>query len=303
MLTGEYAVLDGAKAISLPTKQGQHLSVTNQRSSDLTWKSLDHKGNVWFEAKISFFDFSVVKTTHDEHAEKLTKLFKGAVRLNSDFLSKWSGFKATTKLDFPIEWGLGSSSSLTNIVAQWADVNPLLLHFKINSGSGYDVATSAADYPITYQLIDDSVSYTEIDLEFPFFDNLYFVHLNRKQSSEAGIKYYLKTAKGRNELAKEITTISEEIMDCRDLRSFNKLLNEHEKLVSKSLRLSPMGTEFFSDFWGQIKSLGAWGGDFVLATSDRSEQETEKYFKDKGYHTVVKFDELFEFHKNLATAP
>ena len=295
LLTGEYAVVDGAKSLALPSKLGQKLIITNQRSSDLSWKSFDVENNCWFEAKISFYDFSVLKTTNDKQAEYLTKLFKEAVRLNSDFLSKWSGFKVQTKLDFPLSWGLGSSSTLTHLIAKWADINPLLLHFRVSNGSGYDVAAAGVDLPLVYQLNDDTVNFTEVDIDWPFADQLYFVHLNRKQSSEAGLKYYLKTAKGRKQLAKDLSSITNEIIDCTSLSSFEKLLKEHEELVSKSLMLSPMGKEFFSDYWGAIKSLGAWGGDFVMATSDRDEKETKDYFKKKGYNTIVKFNELFEF--------
>ncbi len=297
LLTGEYAVLDGAKSLALPSKLGQKLIITNQRSSDLSWKSFDTKDNCWFEAKISFYDFSVLKTTNDKQAAYLTKLFKGAVRLNSDFLSKWSGFKVQTKLQFPLTWGLGSSSTLTHLVAKWADVNPLLLHFEVSNGSGYDVAAAGVDLPITYQLVDDQISFSEIDIDWPFADNLYFVHLNRKQNSDAGIKYYLKNGKNRKQLAKDLSSITEEIIDCSSLSSFEKLLLAHEEMVSKSLTLSPMGKEFFSDYWGAIKSLGAWGGDFVIATSNRGPAETRAYFKKKGYNTFLHFSELFDFQE------
>lgn len=281
--------------MALPTKLGQKLIITNQRSSDLSWKSFDKENNCWFEAKISFYDFSVLKTTNDKQAEYLTKLFKEAVRLNSDFLSKWSGFKVQTKLEFPLAWGLGSSSTLTHLIAEWADINPLLLHFQVSNGSGYDVAAAGVDLPLVYQLGDESVNFSEVDVDWPFHNKLYFVYLNRKQSSEAGLKYYMKTGKGRKQLAKDLTSITNNIIECTDLRSFERLLQEHEELVSKSLMLSPMGKEFFSDYWGTIKSLGAWGGDFVLATSDRGEAETKLYFKNKGYNTVLKFNDLFEF--------
>lgn len=241
-----------------------------------------------------------MKTTNDKQAEHLAKLFKGAVRLNSDFLSKWSGFKVQTKLDFPLNWGLGSSSTLTYLVAKWADVNPLLLHFEISNGSGYDVACAGVDLPITYQIVDDEISFTEVDIEWPFADNLYFVHLNRKQSSEAGMKYYLKNGKGRKQLAKDLTSITNEIIDCATLNSFEKLLKAHEELVSKSLMLSPMGKEFFSDYWGATKSLGAWGGDFVIATSNRGPAETQTYFSKKGYKTFLRFSELFDFQRVIS---
>ena len=47
--------------------------------------------------------------------------------------------------------------------------------------------------------------------------------------------------------------------------------------------------EFFSDFNGEIKSLGAWGGDFIMVSS---EDNPLNYFKNKGYNTVFKFNDL-----------
>ena len=44
----------------------------------------------------------------------------------------------------------------------------------------------------------------------------------------------------------------------------------------------------FKDFKGEIKSLGAWGGDFILASGD----DSPSYFKSKGYKTIIKFDDM-----------
>ena len=55
-----------------------------------------------------------------------------------------------THLEFPRDWGLGSSSTLINNVAQWAQVDPFELHFKVSNGSGYDIACAKRRYPIVY---------------------------------------------------------------------------------------------------------------------------------------------------------
>ena len=41
-----------------------------------------------------------------------------------------------------------------------------------------------------------------------------------------------------------------------------------------------------------MKSLAAWGGYFVLATTDRSEEETRAYFQVKGMDVIFMYDEL-----------
>jgi hypothetical protein len=45
----------------------------------------------------------------------------------------------------------------------------------------------------------------------------------------------------------------------------------------------------FPDFKGIIKSLGAWGGDFVLVISKENPNE---YFIAKGYETIIPYDQM-----------
>ncbi len=292
LLTSEYAVLDGALALALPTRFGQKMTIKQTRKSDLVWYSYDQKGEEWFKAQISLMDFSAVKTTDEEKAAYLQKLLKGAVRLNSEFLSKWNGFDVKTYLEFPNDWGLGSSSSLTYLVAQWAEVNPLLLHFQVSDGSGYDVAAAGAESAISYQLEDDTIKYTEIDFEPSFRSKLYFVHLNNKASSNDAIDYYFKKVKGRKTLVKELTAITEQVLQAKSLKSFNTLLDAHEACLSKALSMPTIKEQLFSDFDGSIKSLGAWGGDFVLASSDQNDSAVKAYFESKGFNTVLSYDEM-----------
>lgn len=288
-------MLDGALAFAIPTKFGQRLTVKSHRSSDIIWESKDVKGNTWFESKISLLDFKPIETTNEDISVRLTKLLKSAVRLNSEFLSKWNGFKIETKLEFDQLWGLGSSSTLTHMVAQWADVHPILLHFKAFEGSGYDVACAGSDTPILYQLDGDNISYEPLDQFKPkFIDSIYFVHLNKKQSTDTSIEYYSRTVKGKakKDFVKALTNCTESLIESNTLDSFEEIINEHEALVSKTLDLTCIKKEYFSDYWGSIKSLGAWGGDFVMATSNKSQKETQAYFAGKGFATFLTHSEL-----------
>ncbi len=268
------------------------MTIKPTRKSDLHWKSYDSDNNEWFTAQISLYDFSAVKTSDEEKAKYLKKLLKGAVRLNSEFLSKWNGFDVKTTLEFNKDWGLGSSSTLTALVAQWADVNPLLLHFKISEGSGCDVACAGADLPIQYQVVDDTINYTEIDFDPPFKKNLFFVYLNNKQSSPKAVEYYHKNVSKRATLVKKQTQITESMISCTSFSSFKNLVLKHEALVAEHLKLKPIQQEKFSDFDGAIKSLGAWGGDFILACSDAGQKSVTDYFKAKGLETVIPYEEM-----------
>lgn len=269
------------------------MQVKQTRKSDLYWKSYDINSEEWFTAQISLYDFSAVKTTDEKKAEYLKNLLKGAVRLNSEFLSKWNGFDVKTYLEFDKDWGLGSSSSLTYMVAQWADVNPLLLNFKCFNGSGYDVACAGAELPITYQISDDTVNYTEIDFEPSFRNQLYFVYLNKKQSSKTAVEHYFKKAKQKKTLVKKQTKLTESILSCNDLSKFIELIDAHEAAVSEHVGIERITKQLgFENFDGGIKSLGAWGGDFILAASSIGEEGVKAYFKGKGYDTVIPYDEM-----------
>jgi len=67
---------------------------------------------------------------------------------------------------------------------------------------------------------------------------------------------------------------------------------EHENIVSKILKRKRIQEERFSDFKGTIKSLGAWGGDFILAMTELPEKELRDYFNQKGLSVVFKYEEL-----------
>jgi len=276
------------------------MTTKQTRKSDIYWKSYDVNGEEWFSAQISLMDFSPVKTTDEALAVHIQKLLKGAVRLNSEFLSKWNGFDVKTNLEFSKEWGLGSSSSLTYLVAKWADVNPLLLHFKVSNGSGYDVACAGTELPITYQLVDDTINYTEIDYDPSFKHNLFFVYLNKKQSSANGVEYYLKNAKRKKEMVKKLNGLTESIIDCQSLNKFIDFLDQHEAIVSEHMGLEKVKQTHFTDFDGGIKSLGAWGGDFILAATDQGEEAVKAYFNSKGFETVIPYTEMIFSEKETA---
>ena len=47
----------------------------------------------------------------------------------------------------------------------------------------------------------------------------------------------------------------------------------------------------FPDYKGSIKSLGAWGGDFILATGDK---EDRNYFINKGLRSIIEFKDMIK---------
>lgn len=292
LITGEYAVLDGADALAIPARLGQSMTIKKTRGSDLIWESLESNGEPWFSAQVSLYDFSALKTTDEAVATTLQIILKNAVRLNPEFLDKWNGFKVETQLEFDRTWGLGSSSTLIHLVAQWADVHPLELYFKTFDGSGYDVACAGCDTPIVYYNDEDEIGYTPVAFDPSFKNQLYFVYLGNKQDTAMGIKEYLKVAKGRKKLAKEITRITDASVEAKDLDAFRALMDEHEQLIAQALKKKTVKEDRFSTFNGSIKSLGAWGGDFVMVMTEMERDAISDFFQDKGCDVIIPFDDM-----------
>ena len=82
------------------------------------------------------------------------------------------------------------------------------------------------------------------------------------------------------------------ISKARSLKKFNELVNKHEEIISQVIGKEKVKEKYFKDFDGEIKSLGAWGGDFIMAGSNVDEKNTYKYFRKKGFKTIFKFDQM-----------
>ena len=276
----------------MPVRMGQSLHLRETAGSEIVWNSYNSNGEVWFSAKFDLLDFDVTSTNDDALAQSLRQILKAASRLNSDFLSKWKKYQIDTYLEFNRSWGLGSSSTLISCIAQWSDVNPYILLFDTLGGSGYDVACAQAEGPILYQLGDNELHISHVDFETSFTENLYFVYLGKKTDSAEARKHYYKHRGNCNGALKHISDISEEIHKTKTLSDFERYLLEHENIIAKSLHLKTVKEELFGSYWGVVKSLGAWGGDFVLATSDRDPMTTKSYFNDQGLNTIFTYEEL-----------
>jgi len=291
LLTGEYAVLDGAMALGLPCRLGQGLTISEYQGDGLVWQSLDHKQLPWFETKFEASELlsSSLKTSSPGIRDTLLNILKGAIALNPDFLHKLQGQTAISMLEFPRDWGLGSSSTLINNIAQWAEVNAYTLLWNTFSGSGYDIACAQNNQPLTYQLKGTAPQVDLLQFNPPFTKELYFVHLNKKQNSREGITQYKRVVANQQHFLDEISEITRTVVACNNFADFQELLLRHEDLISETLQLQRIQDQLFPDFKGLIKSLGAWGGDFVLAMGT---DHIPEYFNSKGYSTVLTYDEL-----------
>ena len=301
LLTGEYLVLDGAKSLALPTKFGQDLIVQKIKESQLIWGSFTNSGECWFEAVFDIPNLRLVTCTFNSDkegnadliAETLLDILKEAKDLNPAFLTSDEGYVVKTKLTFPRNWGLGSSSTLINSVAAWAKVDAFKLLWNSFKGSGYDIACAQNDRPIFYQIKKEAPIIEQVDFNPSFKENLFFVHLNQKQDSKEAIakfREYLDCDQSDiKEKIKRISAISDEFLSAKSIQEFDKLIVEHEQIISLIIKLKPVKEKLFPDYFGEIKSLGAWGGDFVLVTGN---EKTVAYFNKKGFETILTYNQM-----------
>ena len=297
LITGEYVVLDNALSLALPTKFGQKLEVLEIQDNEtcrVSWKSFDSEGELWFSENyvIGSDTLGKLRTENfDAHNinpvnVKLLEILNKAKELNLDFLSK-GNFEVKSTMDFPNNWGLGSSSTLICNIAKWAQVDAFELSSASFGGSGYDVAVGMSGGDVLYR----SPKMWEGYVYSPSFKNhLYFVHLNKKMNSREGIESY-RSKNLECGIVERISKITEDVIYCSDFNEFQLLITEHEKCIGKQIGQVPIKERLFKDYPFAIKSLGAWGGDFILACGD---EDTPKYFKSKGFETVLKYIDMIK---------
>ena len=291
LLTGEYLVLDGAKALALPTKMGQNLQVVTHDKLTISWKTFDADGTIWFEDELELDAIINYKEAAESSVKNtLLTILHHAHLLQPSFFQETVGYQIETALTFPKKWGLGTSSTLINNLAQWLKIDAFELLNNSFGGSGYDIACAQNDTPIFYQLENQKPNVTPLDFQPEFASNLYFVYLNQKQSSKNAIAaYYNKKHEKLKQNIANINKLSDAVATAKNIKSFANALQLHENELSAILELLTVQEALFSDFDGVVKSLGAWGGDFILAIAL---EDPTAYFSSKGYSTVIPYKEM-----------
>jgi mevalonate kinase len=291
LLTGEYVVLSGAKALAVPTQLGQWLRVNATEQNGMHWKSLDADGSCWFETHFDWEEILSLPSAEQSVRNTLLTILQKAQQFNPDFLKNSTGISVTTSLSFPKKWGLGTSSTLINNLAQWAQVDAYRLLFASFGGSGYDIACAQHDTAVVYSLVNENPVVTPVVLDPRCKSHVYFVYLNQKQNSKEAIAAYYKKQHRLADHVSEISSITEALLEDTSYENWLDQLQKHEIMLSNVLEMQTVQEAYFSDFDGVVKSLGAWGGDFVLVLS---KTDPTSYFTDKGYSTIIPYTELIK---------
>ena len=292
MLTGEYLVLDGATALALPTRRGQTLDVRATAEVDvLHWRSRDPAGAVWFEYAYTRRGLRSVPAAVDRSPRaRVARLLHAVLGEHPALWPPGTGLRLETRLEFPRDWGLGSSATLAYLLAALGGLDAFELNQREFGGSGYDVAAAGATGPLLYRLDRGAPRAEGLAWAPPYLGDCVLVHLGAKQDSRAGIRDYRARAEG--ELARyaaELDQVTAEVIDAADLRAFAEALRRHEALVGYVTHREPLSRGRFADFPGVVKSLGAWGGDFALAvpTDPGGPDAARAYFAARGLDALL----------------
>lgn len=285
LLTGEYGITAGAKGLAVPTALGQQMKVEFGDGNDFgSWTALDHNGEAWLSVNFSE-RLEVVNSSDTAMGEYLAERLRTIAPWTSDLQKPW---KVTTRLDFDRQWGLGSSSTLHVLLAQWAGKNPVELFRKQHGGSGYDLACGSANGPLTYQLVNGVPHVNLVNWYPSFHEQMCFIYTGKKQLTSSSLALLKERPFSPSQLD-QLSTLTDEFLAAEDLETLEKTIAAHELLIAEHLNLPRVGNTLFKGYNGVVKSLGGWGGDFVLATRCSL---NKSWLEANGFNTVIPVKEM-----------
>ncbi|MFP7656901.1 GYDIA family GHMP kinase [Chryseobacterium proteolyticum] len=261
MLTSEYFAIDGALVLAVPTRLGQEFffEETEDGKSLVFWEAY-HQNKLWLKVIIDYSSWKILETNIAPSAQFLIKTLKNVQKLSARKFQNADSYFLKTNLQFPSDFGLGSSSTLMNNLSVWAETDPFVLNSLSLGGSGYDIAVAKEKSAVLYQN-KPVIQYKRVTFDPIFKDNLIFIHLNQKQDSREAIDLYKSKIKSRK-LIEVFSALTNEILLCNELNDFCHLMTVHERKISDFLNIPTVKDKFFSDCPVFVKSLGAWGGRF-----------------------------------------
>lgn len=297
----------------------QEINKETFQETSLRWNAEKPDGH-WFSATLNPETLDIIDSNDQTKAERLRQILQAVRKLNPTAFENNIHFE--THLDFDPNWGLGSSSTLIANLARWADVDPYELLKLTFGGSGYDVACATANQPLYYQLSTSEMLFQQaqepscnmsvkaispaagptplvkpVDFHPPFAEHLFFVYQGHKQSSSKEIKAFLEKT-NPIDLQKDIEVVSDisrSVPKCESLDEFGLLMQCHERIIARCIGQEPVQKRF-PDFEGTLKSLGAWGGDFILAATEWGKDMVKAFFMEKGLEVIFGYNDLVLKH-------
>jgi hypothetical protein len=290
----------------------------------LQWTALDHLHIPWLKINFGlvngFWTFEIPSPAGDfqsDHAEILQKWLQAAWNLMEGHEQKtenppslWGnlleerGIMVRTRLDFPGNWGLGSSSTALALLAKWLSVDARRLYALAQNGSGYDLEVALQNSSILYQLprqieghLFPSMNGTEpivqrIRYRLPEGGQLWLVDPGGKQISSGEVIRYRNLNQGqRTDCVEEISALSKALAGCSEVPVMMQFLARHDDIMEHLLGQPCLNRVAGSGFPGRLKSLGAWGGDLFLAVSEQPDEAIHWLKSQEGW-IIHSFDQI-----------
>lgn len=292
LLTSEFMILHGAKALAVPLTVGQSMEpVAKQKTGELHWMA-EYERNTWFETTLSLEGLEILSSTGQDKSKNLVHILSKLLEIKPSFVEQFHSHDVITRLEFDPAFGFGSSSTLTALLAQWAEIDPMQLHFHISKGSGYDVACAGSESAILYQVVNEMPVIQSVDFQPGFMDQMWLVYLGHKQDSSESVAAFLNNYEPDQDDIARYSAITVEMLRAQTAEEFGALMDSHEERLSEILGIPVLKQKLFPDLNGYAKSLGAWGGDFALLVSSWEREKLASYLRGKGISTWYAYSEL-----------
>lgn len=294
LISGEYLVLSGAEVLAVPLKKGQWLEaevVISEEKPCLRWHAW-MLGKEWFTAAIYLPDMEIMHSSDLVVACRLVEILSKMAEINNELFAQGKSYSFTTVSTFDHSWGMGSSSALIANLARWAKIDPFELFHRVHKGSGYDVAAALADGPILFSTVNHKERIVPVRFHPTFHQHIGFVYRGLKQDTEQSLNEFERLQEPTRQQVELMNYFTGELLYTRHLKQFMQIISDHESFIANLLGRKTVKEELFSDFNGAIKSLGAWGGDMMMAASEMPAGYIRSYFQTKGIHTVFDFHAL-----------
>lgn len=284
-LFGEYLVLRDALALTVPLKLGQELYINTIKEEGISWQCFDPNGACWLSIRFSE-SLNILSTTDERQATVIQQLLL-LIKNRNPTLSL-SGKKFEFHLQFNRQFGFGSSSTLISLLSQWSGENPYFLLENSFGGSGFDIAAATATSPLLFSIKEKHISDCQLPIEIT--QKLLFVYLGTKQTSAKEVSLF----RDKKVVPNQVTQMNELVVSashCKDITTWESLMIASETLLSSILATPTIKEKAFPDYPYAVKSLGAWGGDFVMATY-RDLTAAKQYFQNKGNAIFFTYSEI-----------
>lgn len=290
LLFGEYLVLRGASSIVMPLRYKQTLTLSPHSSENIVWNCFEEK-NRWLQIEFSP-ELHILSTSDESKAVIVQNLLQ--LIQKEKYGLKIAGQNFHFEIDFQRNYGFGTSSTFLSLLSQWSGVNPYLLLEKSFGGSGFDIAAATQKSLFVYKAESQDAAAVRntspASIAPAITEKLLFAYLGKKQKSTAEISSF-KAISTSGQQVNKMNAIVDAVLKGGHIEDFELLVAESEKLISGIIKMAPVKEKVFADYPYAIKSLGAWGGDIVMATF-RDEAAARNYFRDKGLSPIFSYEQL-----------